>query len=525
MQRPIPSLAVGTFVLLGSLVPSAAAQSWELEELPTRWRMTVERVEPDGHGDPFALVGVHYDLLSPFEEWPDLFVGVGGYGAVSDDIGGFFAGGLDLGWRRSLTPKMSFEAGTFTGAAGGSTLGAGGDGLFLRPFVAVTREVAGLDLRLELAHEHLAGADYDETVLAFGFELPSSYLTGRPGSGWLSPIHIDALEIERWQIESGLKFLDATGSSRRRDGSGYVDDLALGGVRLSIDRGNGWHLPFEAMGAVGGGISGFTAVMGGVGRHGELLGEELGWELDLLGGLAGGGNTDTGGGLVYEATAGLRARLSTNWSARLALGWFDAPDGRLGAEVCALSLAWDPRSVGLTSDYDRERLGTEGLPLAEGKQDTWQLSTHWKLYDLRASAHNLDGSKPAGSMQVAGVGAERHLDEHLSLLVRAAGAIEGEASGYHEGLAGLRVAMRPFGDLLDADLHATYEIGAAGGGGVDAGSGWVHQVSTGLLWRASDAIELSFDLGRMNTVDRGSFDASMLGVGVAFDVTRLISRR
>ena len=161
-----------------------------------------------------------------------------------------------------------------------------------------------------------------------------------------------------------------------------------------------------------------------------------------------------------------------------------------------------------------------GFLVPSAAAQSWELEelpTRWRL--------TVERVEPGGSMQVAGVGAERHLDEHLSLLVRAAGAIEGEDSGYREGLAGVRVAMQPFGDLLDADLHATYEIGAAGGGGVDAGSGWVHQISTGLLWRASDAVELSFDLGRMNTVDRGSFDASMLGVGVAIDVTRLISRR
>ena len=40
-----------------------------------------------------------------------------------------------------------------------------------------------------------------------------------------------------------------------------------------------------------------------------------------------------------------------------------------------------------------------------------------------------------------------------------------------------------------------------------------------------DGVELGLGLGRMNALDRGSLDASVLELGVAVDVARVLSRR
>jgi len=520
-------LNVGTAAACAALMaPSAFAQGYQLEEVPARWRFSLESIDVNGVGDG-SLLGVQYELMDVFDT-PGLFAGLGGYGSMTGDLGGFFAGGLNLGWRQSLAERFAVEAGAFVGAGGGGAAAVGASGLVLRPFIALEHTSENYGLRLELANTSLAGADFNEVALSLGLTLPVRFLSGHQRSSWADPISISALDFERWELESAVAFLDPTSGSQRRDGTTFGDGLSLGGIKLNADLSDSSHIPIEAWGAVGGGTSGYRALMAGYGLHGPLLSSVvpggLQWELELLGGLAGGGNTDTGGGLAFEANAGVRARFAANWTAHVALSYFDAPTGDLTATGLQLGLAWDPRMLSLGSSYDRSRLATEALPPSEGLFDVWQMGTAYKIYRPRAGKLKSDGAKYASSLHLAGLSAERHINEFFSVLVRAFGAVEGNVGGYSEGLAGMRLAASPFDFLGNTELYLEYDIGAAGGGAVNVGSGLIHQTTAGLAWSPWTGVEVGFGIGRMNARLSGDFSASVIEAGVSFDVARLIAR-
>lgn len=517
------SAALGAATLLA---PSAFAQGYQLEEVPARWRFSLESVDVNGIGDG-SLFGVQYELLDVLGT-PGLFAGVGGYGSLTGDLGGFFAGGLDLGWRRPLSSRFSIEAGAFVGAGGGGTVGVDASGLALRPFVALEHQSESYGLRFELANTRLLGTEVDELSLALGLTVPVRFLSGHQRSSWTDPISINALELDRWELESAIALMDPTSGSKRLDGSSYEDGLSLGGIKLNAVLDEDSHIPIEAWGAVAGGAAGYRALMAGYGLHGPLLESVvpggLEWELELLGGVAGGGGTDTGGGLALEANAGVRARFSPNWTAHVALSYLDTPTGDLTATGLQLGVAWDPRMLSLAPDYDRSRLASESLPPSEGLFDVWQFGTAYKVYRPRAGKLKTGGSTYDSSLHLAGVGAERHINEFFSVLVRAFGAVGGNVGGYSEGLGGLRLAASPFDFLGDSELYLEYDIGAAGGGGVNVGSGLVHQTTAGLAWSPWTGVEFGVGLGRMNARLSGDFSASVIEAGVSFDVARLIAR-
>ena len=102
------------------------------------------------------------------------------------------------------------------------------------------------------------------------------------------------------------------------------------------------------------------------------------------------------------------------------------------------------------------------------------------------------------------------------------GAVSGGIGGYAEGLAGLRAGFSPaFAET--SRLFLSYEIGAGGGGGMDVGSGLIHQASAGWLWSPMPGLELGLEAGRMEALDDGSFAADVYGVSVAVDVVRVLA--
>jgi len=400
--------------------------------------------------------------------------------------------------------------------------------MVLRPSLALAHQFDHYGLRLEVANTRLFSSDFDELSISLGLTVPVTFLTGHQRSSWASPISIDALEFHRWELESGIQKLSPTAGSSRRDGSPYTGDILLGGVKWNAELSDHSHLPVEIWGAVGGDLAGFRAVMAGYGRHGPLLESVMPglvqWELELLGGLAGGGNADTGGGFVVEASAGVRARLAPNWTGHVGLSYFEAPTGDLTASGLQLGLAWDPRVLRVGADYDRARLATESLPASEGDFDIWQFGTNWKIYMPRGDAEKKNGDNLAAVLHLAGVSAERHFNEHFSFVARAYGAVDGNIGGYSEGLLGLRGACQPFALLHGADLYVEYDLGAAGGGDMDVGSGLVHQLSAGLAWSPFTGVEMGVGLGRAKARTSGDFSADVFEAGISFDVARLISR-
>ncbi|MFT4710518.1 MAG: hypothetical protein ACI8Q9_001647, partial [Planctomycetota bacterium] len=89
------STLVSSATLLGvlALAPGAFGQGLELTSSPSRWRISFGELEVPGTED-MGLLGVQYELLEAFENWPGVFAGFGGYGAIAGDRGGFFSGGF-----------------------------------------------------------------------------------------------------------------------------------------------------------------------------------------------------------------------------------------------------------------------------------------------------------------------------------------------------------------------------------------------------------------------------------------------
>ena len=117
-----------------------------------RVRVSFEDI-PVSATEDMGTMGVHYDV-KPFGN-SDVYMGIGGYGALTGDRGGFFTGGVTLGYHRYIADDvidgLAIDAGLFAGGGGGAGAFPGG-GLMLRSHLMLEQEIGDVALRIGMVN-------------------------------------------------------------------------------------------------------------------------------------------------------------------------------------------------------------------------------------------------------------------------------------------------------------------------------------------------------------------------------------
>ncbi len=490
-----------------------------MESRPSRWRLTAERFSVDSD-ENLGLVGAHFDLLQAMPALPELYLGLGGYGALTGRRGGLFVGGVTAGYLRELYPGWNLDAGLFVGGGGG---GGGGenDGLMLRPHIAVERSFEGFALRLEAAKLELGDGVLDDTHFAVGVTLPSELLLARRRRTSRS-IPAESLRRRRVRVRPSFLQLAPDAGSRNNSGLPLTDRMDLMGVGVDYFLGRRLYLTLEAHGAGGGGVDGFAMAMGGAGIRLPLIGSHLGLEAQVLGGSSGGGGVDTGGGYGWQAVAGLRAALGHALSVFAGAGTTRFPDGDFEADTLSIGLSWATETTELAGGYPRSELARSGLTPAQAHLVNSRVYLLNKTYLPDSGIQRKNGGSHAASLQLLGVGVDQPLTRHWTATGRAFGAYGGDIGGYGEGLFGLRYET----PILGLDQHHASvmgEIGVAGGGGADVGSGLVVSGTAGYRWDFHRDVSAVVEVGLLRSPG-GPFDPVQVTVGLAWNLPRALLR-
>ncbi|MBA3847909.1 MAG: hypothetical protein H0X45_14870, partial [Planctomycetes bacterium] len=283
MPRLVALALISSFALAGEADVYAHA---------LRWRFGGEVVRLDD-GEDMGLAHALVDVLEPFAALPGLYLGVGGFGAVAGERGGFFTLGGALGWRATWQ-RFEFDLGGFAGGGGGGDAEQGG-GLMLRPHAGIGFN-AWRDwwLRAEVAYVAFPDGDIESTGVALGVAVHDA-IVGVGGDGAVADLVAASLRRTRLALTASWWRPCGCDGPGLRSGDEIEDDLALVGVRLERFVAERVFIALVADGALGGGIAGYMDVFGGVGYEQELIGP-LSLQIVALGGAGGGGDVDTGGG-------------------------------------------------------------------------------------------------------------------------------------------------------------------------------------------------------------------------------------
>ena len=287
-----------------------------------------------------------------------------------------------------------------------------------------------------------------------------------------------------------------------RIGGGTQQDLRMMGIEWQTFADDSpVFLRFETAGAMGGSSAGYMHILAGAGVELPLY-ESLVAEAVLNVGGGGGGGVRTGGGLLTAATLGLRVDLMDGWFMKASGGRIRAVQGELAGDDFTLVLG--RHFAGAKRGEFREQqpvlLISHPLRLRVAQQTYTGLAPDWR-------------SRPDREVANLGAAIDYFIDPRWFVSGQGMAAYAGEAGAFMTGLVGggyrLPLAERLFvqGEML---------LGAAGGGGINVGSGLVQQFNLSLGYRWTDSLSLMLTAGEARALN-GPFRARVWGLALGYD--------
>lgn len=482
------ALAAALCLLPGlALAQAAPAQGWR--EAPAFGRIGYETVDLPG-AERMGLVGLSY-LVQPAE---GLCVGPAVYGAASGQRGGFFTIGAEAALCARVYGPLNVVAGLYLGGGGGASAPQGG-GLMLRPHVDLLWDFGPLRAGVSWSKVYFPNGDIDSDQLGFIVDLPMSFGYAQPGRGsqasWGGGR--GGMGFDRILAVAGV--YAPRGDTPGISGGPLPSHIGYVGARAETQLGPALYVGLEANGAASGGVDGYAEILGTLGSD-IALGDgavRLGGRVAL--GMGGGGDIDTGGGLLAKAALDFSLPLSRDLRLGLEAGWVHAPQGDFSAPFGSLALHWALDALP----------GVAPVPVRQ----EWSAGA-----EMFFDAARKDGSER--DLQSVAFKYSRFVGQHLYLSGQVQSAYQGGAGGFTVGLFGVGAQWRSGSGWL---AGAEFLAGAAGGGGVDTGGGAVIKPMAYAGWELTPATSLRLGTGWIKAPNGGlSSPVLDLSVVFAFDV-------
>ena len=243
----------------------AYANNQLIQPTPSAVRLTFESLNLPG-GESMGMLGG--DVLVSVHE--NLRVGVGAYGAVEGERGGFITLGVEGELHQRISDAWVSHAGLFVGAGGGHGSNAlAGGGLMLRGDLGVTYESKGYgNIGLGVSHVRFPSGDINSTQPYVQYEYPFNSLLG---SGWLgappkgNSLRIDPLRASSNEFNLVGRHYQFRSSAKRDDGSPQNSSMQLVGVEWLSYIDDSCFLKVESEGAMGGDNNGYMQILLGGG--------------------------------------------------------------------------------------------------------------------------------------------------------------------------------------------------------------------------------------------------------------------
>jgi hypothetical protein len=489
-------------------IPPNPALTWSLTD--ETWQLpNDERMGMVG-GRVLMDVGPHWRM------------GVASYGALRGQRGGFITLGAEAQAHWSLSDRQSVVGNLFVGGGGGR------DGRSLAGGGLMVRTSLGLEHHLGAGHHIGIGMSHvgfpegrirsAQPYLSYSYAFPSllwggwpSLPTGgTPDRSTTLPSRNQEFAVVAYDYRLASDAVQDNGSKAQ-----YPRMQLLGAEWLSyLDK--HWFFKIEGAGALAGESAGYMQILMGAGYRVPLAaGQAL--KLHATAGPAGGGATDTGGGLLTDMGIGWQVHVLPRQSLELSVSKVRAPGRSFVAHNVGVKLVHhlqQPRTDGQALSAEMlSGLDVERMRMRLVQQSYQGANPDWRCCYADLPVHNL-------GLQLDYMLGPTESARQWFLTGQGISAYKGEAGAYMTGLvgAGLRQKLAP---RWTAEVEAL--IGAAGGGGLRVGGGLVAQTNIGLGYQLTPKVGLLVTAGRMEA-SQGDFKAKVLGVSAVYHFSTVTRR-
>jgi hypothetical protein len=496
-------------LILGFLTTLCHA-SPTLQSVLVEPRLSYEQYSMPDNISTMGVMGLHG--LVDFN--PFFYGGVGLYGAVKGESGGYYALTLEGGFQHPIWNRLIFDSGLRVGGAGGSNIPAGG-GALIEPYAGlkydfglfrtgayysyinflsgqIKSQQLGVELTIPFTFNYVIADDLDPCWHFSDLHFPGvhylgstqNYIAGLfrtylPGGGSTtvtglpmeSHFEFVGFEAAHYFNDRVYAFFNFAGAFHGHQ-NGYADELLGLGYRLPLG-----NMPLDAVFKIGAGSGG-------------------------------GGAVDTGGGFIYEPMVGLEYHLTPKLGLEINTGYVQAPGGHFQGQEISVLMKYYLSDATLVQD------STEQTDDEQGKNaclEPWRVRILNQTYlKPRTVTGNINPT-----MQLLDVDLDYFMTRYFYLTGQTSFAYVGkDTGGYFSGLIGLGGQTLP---LWNKSIRAFAEIlgGTAGGAGLDIGQGALIEPVLGINYQLSNAWALQASAGELIAL-QGQFRSTTVNAGVAY---------
>lgn len=464
------------------------------------------RIPNENH---LGLSGIHYNF-----DLNNFYTGVGIYGALRGDRGGFFTLGVNAGYKAYLTEKLFVDTGFHFGGGGGAAAPDGG-GAFILPkfnlgyqfkYFSITSGYSYINFfdggnikshQLNLAVQVPLNFEYTEFSNAqksFKSDELKESDWNKPSSRFGFMVHLNNLNVRGNSL--GDLDIPLSGSTIR-----------LAGFEVSSYLNDNWFAFFKVDGAYDGIKAGYMDVFFGGGYHFSMNRNRTNILTKFGIGAGGGGGVQTQGGVLLYPDISLEQHLYNNIYLSVNTGMVVSPNSFFESRSYGLGLKYYTNMNGIQPKDKFERGTFKGFE-AIVKQDFYK------------EANRIDD--PAEDLYQIAVQLNYYLNKNIFLAGQTAFANFGNAGAYAEGIVGAGYKSNEFFDKK-ISLFAQFLVGGAGGGNISTGEGLIIKPSAGLYYKLSPTLSLRTAVGYVRSKG-GTLDSFTANIGVSYKLAFLNSK-
>lgn len=459
-----------------------------------------------------GLLGLNYfaDIT------PNMYGGLGGYGAIRGTQGGLFTVGIGGGLHHEFIPHWFGDVGMFVGGGGGRASLVGG-GLMLRPNIGMAYAWSWARLGVHYSYISFPSGEIHSQQVGVDFDIPTNFYYLSPEN---SNVGRSLFQLNDIQLPSGKfigfqrndfaillqAYLERAGT---KNTEGTVQDSTIKLVGAEFDHYFGenifWWL--KTSGAFSGIPNGYMDVLGGLGYHYSLGSSGFALVPQLGIGAGGGGAVDTGGGFLVNPLIGLEYPLTKRFALRVSTGYLGSPYGELSTVPIAGELLYHL-----------------DIATATDKLSSWEDRQYeiqgWRIQFLNQTYFHPQRtfSSTTSAIQLIGIQIDQLFSPLFFMSYQGMGAYSGfHAGGYATGMLGPGIQSK---ELFHQRLQffSSILVGAGGGGGLAISGGSLIEPVVGFRFAFTPSIGLQASVSEMKALqDNLSTPSLNVGLTVRFD--------
>lgn len=450
-----------------------------------------------------GFTGIHYNLM--LNNWA--YAGVGIYGAVTGERGGFFTFGVNAGIKKYLGERFYIDSGFHFGGGGGAGAPDGG-GAFILPHMNL-----GYDFDKFSINSGWSYVDFFDDGLIKGnqfnvaLEIPLGYNYSDYNS-LENEYSFNELKSSNWNINSKktslmlhLNTLKIKGDTQ---GINNGKTIKLAGFEMANYFTKNWFAFVKVDGAFDGIKAGYMDVFLGAGYQFYLNKNNTNILAKFGAGAGGGGGIDSQGGFLIYPDLSIEQRIFNDIFISINKGFVMSPNSHFYTSSLGVGLKYYVERNGINTNYKFNSGKFKGLQV---------IVKHDLYFDAERD------SNPTEDLHQISLQVNLNLNKNFYVAGQTSFANFGNAGAYAEGLVGLGLQSNSFlNDTISVFAQAL--AGAAGGGNISTGEGLIVKPSAGFNYQLNNSLNFRAAAGYVKAKG-GNLSSSFVNFGLTYQIAFL----